>query len=129
MKFGTRQFGAASCSVRASVQVPKDMSATVVEVSSLWCPPEQRGQRFATKLMHEICDEADKESKVLLLHVHPYGEEPSLDSTELADWYARRFGFMPIQPRPLLMARMVGATPRTLHPLAAAAAEVTGAGA
>src|SRR6185369_11344642 len=50
MKFGTRQFGAASCSVRASVQVPKDMRATVVEVSSLWCPPEQRGQRFATKL-------------------------------------------------------------------------------
>lgn len=121
MKLGKRVFGAASCKLGRTVQVPAHMRDGIVELSGLFCPAEQRREGFATSLVDMICNEADDDGKVLLLHVAPYAPG-GMSKEQLAAWYAGRFGFQPIQAEPLLMARMVGATPRTtLNPVAQAA--------
>ncbi len=116
---GERKFGAATCKVGPSVQIPKRMRDRIVEMSGLFCPPEQRGQGFATELVHSVCREADDANYVVLIHVQPYGEI-GMSEAQLAEWYARTFGFAPIQVKPLLMARMPGSTPRLLTPIAQA---------
>jgi len=124
MKLGKRVFGAASCKLGRTVQVPEHMRDSIVELSALFCPAAQRREGFATALVGEICNEADDEGKVLLLHVAPYAPG-GLDKAQLTQWYADRFGFQAIQAEPLLMARMVGATPRqTIKPVAAAAIQL-----
>lgn len=120
MKLGKRVFGAASCKLGRTVQVPEHMRDGIVELSGLYCAEAQRREGFATALVGEICNEADEAGKILLLHVAPYALG-GLDKAQLAAWYADKFGFSPIQVEPLLMARMVGATPRMmLKPVAAA---------
>lgn len=122
MQPGIRKFGAATCKVGRTVQLPVHMRDRVLEVSALFCPVEQRGQGFACELMHQVCQEADQVGMLLLIHVQPFGE-PDMGRTQLATWYATHFGFGPIQPEPLLMARAPGATPRILStPVAQAAA-------
>lgn len=116
MKPGTRKFGAATCKVGRTVQVPVHMRDHMMEVSAVFTPIEERKQGFATKLMGLVCDEADKHGKLLLIHVQPYGE-PDLGASQLEKWYADTFGFIRIQEKPLLMARAVGATPRFLNNL------------
>jgi len=116
MKPGTRKFGAATCKVGRTVQVPVHMRDHMMEVSAVFTPVDQRKQGFATKLMGLVCDEADAANKLLLLHVKPYGE-PDLGASQLEKWYADKFGFTKIQETPLLMARAVGATPRFLETL------------
>lgn len=116
MKAGTRKFGGASCKVGRTVQVPVHMRDHIMEVSAVFTPIEERKQGFATKLMGLVCDEADAAGKLLLLHVHPYGD-PDLSASQLEQWYSDKFGFTKIQEQPLLMARAVGATPRFLETL------------
>lgn len=111
MKLGVRKFGAATCKLSRTVQVPEKMRDDVVELSSLHCPVEERRNGFASQLVQEICDEADAAGKLLLIHVQPFAEE-GMSRAHLRHWYAGRFGFQEIQAKPLLMARMVGATPR-----------------
>lgn len=113
MELGSRKLGAATCKVSRSVQVPVRMRDRIREVSSLYCPAEERGQGFAKELMFSLCTEADQENFVLLVHVQPYAD-PYMSKEQLAEWYATHFGFGPIQAAPLLMARMPGATPRIL---------------
>lgn len=55
----------------------------------------------------------------LLILVQPT-EDSDLGRSQLAAWYAREFGFAPIQAEPMLMARMPGSTPRLLTPIAKA---------
>ena len=125
MKLGKRAFGAASCKLGRTVQVPESMRDDIVELSALFCPAAQRREGFATALVGEVCNEADDAGKVLLLHVAPYAAG-GLDKEQLTQWYADRFGFQPIQAEPLLMARMVGATPRqSIKPVAHAAIALT----
>lgn len=125
MKLGKRVFGAASCKLGRTVQVPEHMRDGIVELSGLFCPANQRREGYATALVDQICNEADEAGKVLLLHVAPYAPD-AMDKQQLAAWYAGRFGFQPIQAEPLLMARMVGATPRqSLKPVARAAIQLT----
>jgi GNAT superfamily N-acetyltransferase len=112
MKLGKRQFGAATCKVGSSIQIPKHMRDGIREISAVYVPPEQRRQGFATKLIEQLCQEADEAGLVLLLHVQGFSDE-QIGNGNLRDWYTR-FGFAPIQAEPLLMARMVGATPRFL---------------
>ena len=122
MEPGPRKFGAATCRVGRTVQVPVRMRDRMREVSALYCPPEQRGQGFARELMHAVCAESDAANTVLMVHVEPFGDS-DMTREQLATWYAEHFGFGPIQSEPLLMARMPGATPRMLAtPTAQAAA-------
>lgn len=116
MKPGNRKFGAATCKVGRTVQVPVHMRDSIIEVSAVFTPIEERKQGFATKLMGLVCDEADASGKLLLLHVYPYGE-PDMGVGQLEKWYSDKFGFIKIQEEPLLMARAVGATPRFLTTL------------
>jgi hypothetical protein len=88
------------------------------ELTKLETPVEHRKNGDATALLHAICDEADTQRLVLLLHVEPFGDA-DMGSSQLEAWY-EKFGFMVIQPEPKLMARMVGATPRLLNPVTAA---------
>lgn len=123
MKLGRRVFGAASCKLGRTVQVPESMRDSIVELSALFCPPEQRKQGYARSLMNMICDEADRDGKLLLLHASPYAEG-GMNAEQLEQWYGVQFGFMAIQAEPRLMARMVGATPRNrLNPVVEAIKE------
>jgi GNAT superfamily N-acetyltransferase len=110
---GKYQRGEATCLVKRSVQVPVFMRDGLREISKLETPVEHRGKGHATELLKAICEEADTQSLVLLLHVAPFGEA-ELGASQLERWY-ERFGFQTIQEEPKLMARMVGGTPRVLE--------------
>lgn len=116
MKAGQRKFGAATCKISRTVQVPVHMRDHMMEVSAVFTPIEQRGNGYATKLIGLVCDEADAAGKLLLIHVAPYGD-PDMGASQLENWYADKFGFVRIQEKPLLMARAVGSTPRFLTTL------------
>jgi len=113
MKPGIRKFGAATCKVSRTVQVPAHMRDQMMELSAVFVPIDQRKQGWATKLVSLVCDQADAAGKLLLIHVQPYGD-PDLGASQLEKWYGDKFGFARIQEEPLLMARPVGATPRFL---------------
>lgn len=116
MKAGVRKFGAASCQVSRTFEVPASMRDHMMEITEVFTPIEQRGEGFATKLIGLVCDEADAANKLLLIHVQPFGD-PDLSASQLEQWYADSFGFVRLQEKPLLMARPVGATPRYLTAL------------
>ena len=109
---GKYQHGKATCVLNRSVQVPSEMRNGIREISSLQTPAESRRNGDATQLLHSICEEADTQRIVLLLHAEPFGDS-ALDADQLESWYAK-FGFMVIQAEPKLMARMVDSTPRVL---------------
>lgn len=120
MRLGKRIFGAASCRLGRTSHLPAHLRDDVVELSALFCAPEQRRQGFARALVHQLCAEADEVGTLLLIHVQSY-DEGGMDADQLALWYHVQFGFSAIQAEPLLMARMVGATPiATLKPVAQA---------
>lgn len=120
MKLGERKFGAARCKVNRTTSIPEHMRDRVREITSVYVPAEQRNQGHATKLMHQLCNEADEAGYVLLLSAKAYGDG-DMDDSQLTQWYARTFGFAVIQAEPLLLARMAGSTPRlSLKPTAQA---------
>jgi hypothetical protein len=92
------------------------------EVAHLHCERESQNHGEATRLMHQVCEEADKANITLVLWAKPYGDDIALSQTQLIDWYAKRFGFQLIQQDPPLMARMPGATPQMLTVAASAVA-------
>lgn len=110
MEIGSRHLGEASCRVSPTKQLPAHLREKVLEVSGVYVPAEHRGRGQATELMRALCDEADAAGVVLMLHAQPFGDGEATQG-DLVRWYSG-FGFQPIQPEPLLMARMVGATPR-----------------
>lgn len=119
MNPGTRTLGDASLTIGVCKALPPEMRPVTRELSELLVPVASRHEGQATRLMHQVCDEADKERITLVLFVDPF-DEPDLGRSQLADWYARRFGFIPIQADPLLLARMPGSTPCMLNPIAKA---------
>lgn len=123
VKTGIRKFGGAQLLIREASFLPAHMRSATREVHKLEVPlPDNRRQGFGTELMHLTCAEADKSGVTLILECEAYGPHPCLETQPLADWYCRRFGFMPIQAKPLLLARMPGSTPRrlSLNPITAA---------
>jgi GNAT superfamily N-acetyltransferase len=109
---GLHRHGSASCVIKDSILVPKEMRKGLRELTKLHTPAESRGKGHATALLHDVCAKADEAGVLLLLHVEPYAQ-PDMTKAQLEAWYVR-FGFQMIQPDPLLMARMVGGTPRVL---------------
>lgn len=112
---GKYQQGHATCELKRSTQIPTDMRDGIRELVKLETPVKHRGKGYASALLKSICDEADTQCIVLMLHVQPFGDYDH-SSSQLEDFYAK-FGFMVIQADPRLMARMVGATPRILNPV------------
>lgn len=120
MNQGPRTLGGASCHVRISGALPREMREQTREVAHLHCARDSQHQGEATALMHQVCEEADEAGITLVLWPRPYGDDIALSQGQLIDWYAKRFGFVQIQPNPPLMARMPGSTPRMLTVAASA---------
>ena len=122
MNQGPRTLGGASLQVRVSMALPRDMRDQTREIARLHCERDSQNSGEATRLMHQVCEEADDAGITLVLWPRPYGDDIALSQSQLIDWYARRFGFVQIQPEPPLMARMPGSTPHMLTVGASAAA-------
>lgn len=114
METGDRRVGPATCRIRQTNAVPERMRGRVRELTKLEVPFSEQGKGYATTLMHSVCREADKHNIVLVLWPQPFGDNINLSKSYLVGWYEQRFGFNIIQPEPVLMARMPGATPRLL---------------
>lgn len=119
MQNGVRTHLAASLVIGDCKALPKSMRPQTRELSHLQVPADKQGYGDATALMHLTCEEADRFGLTLVLWPRPFGDI-ALSAGQLADWYARRFGFLLIQQDPPLMARMPGSTPHFLTPIAEA---------
>jgi len=98
---GLRNHKAASLRVAIPEGVPEEMREGIREIVSL--QSESQGKGHATKLMHEVCTEADVYGKVLFLRPLPFAD--GMDADKLMRFY-RKFGFEKIQDDPVvLMAR------------------------
>lgn len=95
---GKRTHEGAKCRIGYTMAVPTNMRGHIREVSSLHTEPGMRGKGQATKLLKQVCEEADKCGKVLILLP---------DDEKLVAWY-QKFGFEIIQQEPkMLMMRKV----------------------
>lgn len=116
MKIGIRHYENASCKVSICTAIPNQLRTKTREITSVDVPENLRKQGMATELLRNICDEADANEITLLLFVKPFGEGEKMTADQLADWYQNKFGFMVIQPKPMMMARMPHSTPRPFKP-------------
>ena len=110
---GKREHETASCNLVVSNALPLGMRRKVRELHALIVPEQDRNKGYASQLLHDVCREADEHGMTLFL---------SVDGGEKLIAFYTRWGFQPIQAKPVLMARMAGATPRTLKPISQALA-------
>lgn len=89
------------------------MRKDIREITNVDCPPEARGQGYATAMLKAICKEADTKRMILMLTVEPFGTNPPLDKARLLEWYTTSFDFNAIQAEPLILARMFNPFPDT----------------
>lgn len=113
MRYGERKFGGATCTVKAALGLPKDMQKDVREIVEVYTDPLRRGQGDATKMLHQICKEADAKRMVLMLTVEPFSENQALSKDQLLEWYTTTFDFNTIQAEPLILARMFNPFPES----------------
>lgn len=92
---GKRQYMDATCNVRMNTGLPLRSQKLVYEVHNLQTAPGMRGKGQGTKLMQQICADADRLGKILML---------VSDNTQLEKWY-NKFGFERVQEKPILMFR------------------------
>lgn len=95
MKPGKYQHGPATCKLRYSPVIPSNLRGHMLEITSIFTPESERGKGYASAMLREICQQASREGKALMLMP---------DNRDLATWYARH-GFEIVQQSPLLMAR------------------------
>ena len=107
---GQRTHASASLELVQSTALPVRMRGKVRELVRLYVPDADRLKGYASQLLHDVCREADKANVILFL---------TAASPELCAYYTR-FGFMPIQAQPILMARMASSEPRTVKPISKA---------
>lgn len=100
---GSHVFGNAKCRLVPPVALPMNWRGRVSELVGLYTDEAHRCSGDASQLLHNVCRLADDADVMLILSVEN-------DSPALCSFYTR-FGFLPIQAKPLLMARMVGAAP------------------
>ena len=94
---------------------PSVIAAGAFEVSHVFTDITARKQGYATQVMQAICAGADSEKIVLML---------TAKDTQLKAFY-ERFGFMQIQTKPLIMARMPQIFKVHMNPIAYAAQAAT----
>lgn len=90
------------CIVATTKAIPEHMRERVREVSKVVTEPAYRQQGYGTQLMQQVCDYADTENFVLILHPSP--EANTIKKDKLMSWY-KRFGFIKTQDDPPMMAR------------------------
>jgi predicted GNAT family acetyltransferase len=110
-----------SAEVVANHELPTHLK-DVRELVRVWTDSEFRKQGFATELLKTVCNDADIEGVVLMLNAKPFSTGGLND---LAPWY-QRFGFMTIQKKPHLMARMPAVYKTRFNSVAGAVSELVG---
>lgn len=95
MKPGKRMLGPCSLRLGYTQIAPAHLRGGLLEISKLHTPEEERKQGHATRLLAQVCAEADKACKVLVLMA---------DSVPLSTFYSR-FGFKVMQEHPIVMVR------------------------
>lgn len=100
MKPGTRTSGPASLEL---VHMVGFEDKNLLEVKSVHTERESRNKGHASRLLAEVCKEADESRTLLVLAPEPYDDGP-LDSSRLQSLYAVH-GFGWIQHDPVLMCR------------------------
>lgn len=78
--------------VAAADLIPLDDEGTTFLLTRVNVPESGRGCGRGSRLLKEVCAEADKHHATLLLEVIPSGP---LDEAALCDWYSRN-GFVPV---------------------------------
>lgn len=121
MQTGPRELGASTLEVRISMALPKRMRDRTREITRVHTEPDAQRRGDATRLLEQVCSEADALGITLVLWPRPYGEDIALSAGQLREWYARH-GFVQIQPAPPLMARMPYQTAARMTPAAIGAA-------
>lgn len=117
MKPGHIVLGHSSLDLSYSSIIPAADRDRVLEITSLRTDRWSRGKGHAGALMREVCEQADQHGMFLMLTPEAFGIE-GLATEQLADWYTRRFGFMPL-PDSSILIRL----PRTVAQRWAAANE------
>ncbi len=108
MKTGTRTHGPASLKLSYSMAMPANLRGGLLEVSHVLTPESDRGQGHASRLIEQVCAEADAAGKLLLVRPLPF-DVPELTQDQLTDWYLG-FGFLVLQENPVrLLVRRPGA--------------------
>ncbi len=96
MKLGLREFEGASLMLGHTDALPASM-AEIIEISHVKTPRRKRRMGLASTLLIQVCDEADRDRKVMILQPGP--------KAWLKQFYAAH-GFAVIQESPVvLMAR------------------------
>jgi GNAT superfamily N-acetyltransferase len=103
MEPGTRSNGPASLQLVRMVGIDDSVTEGLLEVKSVKTVKPQRHQGHASRLLEQVCEEADKNGTLLVLTPEQFDNGP-IGSKQLQDWY-ERFGFAVIQDRPVLMCR------------------------
>lgn len=111
MQIGSRQYETATLRVCIPTGLPPHMHQGVLELTHINVPVEDQRKGYGTKLLAQVCEEADEQSKILFLSALSSG---GLSTTQLSMWYMK-FGFKVIQPgKPVLMARQPRIAMRTV---------------
>lgn len=103
MKYGKREYLGASLELCVATALPMHMRRGIIQLTKLRTDPQFRRQGYAHMLMMLVCAEADVAGKMLLLKVGD-GEIGGASKQQLLLFY-QRFGFVPVQAEPMLMAR------------------------
>ncbi len=103
MNPGKRYNGSASLELVRMAGIDKSVSDGLLEVKSVHTAKQSRRQGHASKLMVEVCEEADKAKVILVLTPEQFDNGP-IGTQQLKNWYAQ-YGFNVIQEKPVLMCR------------------------
>ena len=100
---GPRHYRSAMLRIAMCEALPDDMRDGTREILSLTCANPRKG--YATRLMSDVCLEADTAGMVLI--VQPGQFDDGMTTEQLTKWY-ERFGFMALPKdgdNPTVMAR------------------------
>ena len=96
MKLGKREYSQASCWIRMMADLPSSLQDGVRLIHDLQTPKGMRGKGLGTKILDQVCKEADLDGTTLILMP---------DSDKLEKWY-NGFDFKRVQDNPVLMIRV-----------------------
>ena len=99
---GRRELASASLRLSIAQGLPKEMWGGTREIIDVIASNPRKGH--ATELMYRVCEEADRNAITLILTCKQF--QDGMTDEQLSKWYSR-FGFIPIQDDPVIMARQV----------------------
>ena len=103
---GERKSEHSRLELEAAANLPEEMRESVRWVRDVETDPEHLKQGWATKLLADVCKEADEAKISLMLEPNGYGE---MTDQDLMRWYYKHFRFITVQVKtkdlPCLMIR------------------------